>query len=189
MDDVDLRALLKRAFELVTPNLRHYYRVVRKAQIVKSYASDGRYWADVQPLRNDEGVDATEPVIRHVEIPVIWAGPRRGVVCPPTVGSLCDLEYYDGDPHYPRISNFRWHKNRAPECEVDGFIIQHAPGCHIKIDAGKNIVTITPASMETHVGGNMSVRVDGNVDLTVGGMVSIRASGSIALSGAVIDLN
>jgi len=139
MKSADLKALLKRVVELVMPNLRSYYRVVRKAKVVKTYASNGKYWADVQPLRNDESVDPDEPVIPKVEIPILWAGPNRGVVCPPEKGTYCDLEYYDGDPDYPRISNFRWHEKKAPKVEVGGFIIQRMPGVFIKIDKRNNM--------------------------------------------------
>jgi len=149
----DLKALLKRVVEIVMPNLRAYYRVVRKAKIVATYpAEDGRYWADVQPLRNDDSVDENEPVIPRVEIPIMWAGPNRGVVCPPLVDSLCDLEYYDGDPDFPRISNFRWTGNGAPACEVGAYVIHHSDGTYIKIDAGKNIIQITPANSTIEIG-------------------------------------
>lgn len=161
----NLLALLKRVFELAMPNLRTYYRIVRKAKVVKSYASDGRYWADVQPLRNDESVDDKEPVIQQVEIPIMWAGPKRGVVCPPLVGTFCDLGYYDGDPNYPRISNFRWHDMVAPEVEIGGLIIQREPGTHIKIDAENNIITITPANLSETVGGAWTARVVGAVNI------------------------
>ena len=116
------------------PNLRSYYRVVCKAKIVASYASDGRYYADVQPLRNDESPDTAEPVIPQVEISIMWGGANRGVVCPPAPGTLCDLSYYDGDPNYPRISNFRWQGNMAPECGLDELVIQQQPGVSIKIE-------------------------------------------------------
>ena len=33
-------------------------RLPRKGRVVKSYASDGTYWADVQPLRNDDSAEA-----------------------------------------------------------------------------------------------------------------------------------
>ncbi|MFH2064992.1 MAG: hypothetical protein ABIK15_07335 [Pseudomonadota bacterium] len=147
MRDSELKRLLKRVVELAMPDLRSYYRMVRKAKVVKTYASNGQYWADVQPLRNDENVDAKEPVISRVEIPILWAGPSRGVVCPPVVGALCDLSYYDGDPAFPRISNFRWKNNQAPGCELEAFIIQKGPGISIKIDAEDNIRIITSASV------------------------------------------
>ncbi|WP_291325234.1 baseplate assembly protein [Desulfovibrio sp. UCD-KL4C] len=155
----DLLTLLKRIVELAMPNLRTYYRITRKAKVVDTYASDGSYWADIQPLRNDESVDDTEPVIPKVEIPIIWAGPNRGVVCPPLPGTFCDLTYYDGDPDYPRISNFRWHVSAAPKCEVDGFIIQQQPGVHIKIDAESNIIHFTPANRISEIGKDRTSKV------------------------------
>lgn len=158
----DLKALLKRVVEIAMPNLRAYYRVVRKAKVVATYPSeDGRYWADVQPLRNDDSVDENEPVIPRVEIPIMWAGPNRGVVCPPLAGSLCDLEYYDGDPDFPRISNFRWTGNGAPACEVGAYVIHHSDGTYIKIDADKNILEITPANATTEIGGDKTETIGG----------------------------
>lgn len=136
---VDLKALLQRVVELVMPNLRHYYRVPRKGLVMKSYASAGAYYVDVQPLRNDDSVDTREPLLTKIEIPVIWGGPQRGVICPPLPGTLCDITYYDGDPNYPRISNFRWLKNKAPACDIGEFIIQQAPGVHIRITPAGDI--------------------------------------------------
>lgn len=175
MKDTDLKALLKRVVELVMPDLRSYYRIVRKAKVVKTYASDGSYWADVQPLRNDESVDASEPVIPRVEIPILWAGPKRGIVCPPAVGTFCDLTYYDGDPNYPRLSNFRWHGMIAPQVEIGGIVIQREPGTHIKIDAENNIIHLTPANRLNNIGGNKSDAVGGGWTIDVGGNANISA--------------
>ncbi|MGE4319619.1 MAG: baseplate assembly protein [Deferribacterales bacterium] len=147
MKNTDLKALLKRAVEIVMPNLRKYYRVVRKAKVVATYASDGRYFCDVQPLRNDESEDSNEPVLTCVEIPVIWAGQSRGIVCPPAVGSMCDLEYYDGDPSFPRISNFRWLNNGAPAAEVGDFIIQQSDGVYVRICANTDVEVRTPGDV------------------------------------------
>jgi len=159
---MNLVSLIQRAVEIAMPNLRAYYRVMRKARVVATYpAEDGRYWADVQPLRNDESVDENEPVIPRVEIPILWAGPGRGVVCPPLVGALCDLEYYDGDPNFPRISNFRWAEHGAPACEVGAFVIQHSDGTFIKIDADKNLIEVTPANRSAQVGGDKTETIGG----------------------------
>jgi len=165
MKSTDLKALLKRVVELVMPDLRSYYRVVRKAVIVKTYASDGRYWADVQPLRNDESVDGNEPVIPKVEIPIIWAGPNRGIVCPPVAGAFCDLEYYDGDPDYPRISNFRWHGQDAPVCAAGALIIQRGEGVYLMVDAENNIRLVTTAGLLAEIGGDWSTEADGTATL------------------------
>lgn len=179
--DTDLLRLLKRVVEMAMPNLRSYYRVTRKAKVVQSYASDGRYWADVQPLRNDDTPDPKEPVVPKVEIPILWGGPERGVVCPPMVGTLCDLSYYDGDPNYPRIANFRWEGNAAPACEVGAFVIQLDPTTYIKIDAGKNLIEVTPANRVATVGGNKTE--------TIGGVWTIKApliiqEGNVQATGA-----
>lgn len=177
----DLLRLIKRVVEVAMPNLRSYYRVTRKAKVVQTYASDGRYWADVQPLRNDDTPDPKEPVVPKVEIPVLWGGPERGVVCPPMVGTLCDLSYYDGDLNYPRISNFRWEGNAAPACEVGAFVIQLDPSTYIKIDAGKNLIEVTPANRVAEVGGNKTE--------TIGGVWTIKApliiqEGNVQATGA-----
>ena len=159
---VDLMALVKRIVELVMPDLRAYYRVPRKGKIVATYPSNGHYWADVQPLRNDDSIDESEPVIPKVEIPIMWAGPKRGVVCPPLVGTHCDITYYDGDPDFPRISNFRWHISQAPDCEVGAYIIQQIPGVHIKIDAKSNIIHVTPANRISEIGSDRTCEIGDN---------------------------
>lgn len=174
----DLLALMKRVVELAMPNLRNYYRITRKAKVVATYASKGVYYADVQPLRNDESVDENEPVIPKVEIPIMWAGPWRGVVCPPLKGTYCDLTYYDGDPDYPRISNFRWHVSQAPECEVDAFIIQQTPGVHIKIDAQSNIIHFTPANRINEIGDSRDEKIGVNNTRLVGEDERITVSGN-----------
>ncbi len=148
MAEQSLLSLLKRALELAMPDLRAYYRMTRKAKVVAAYASDGRYYADVQPLRNDESPDTSEPVIPKVEIPIVWGGPKRGIVCPPAVGTLCDLSYYDGDPNYPRISNFRWQMNGAPDCGLDELIIQQTPGVSLKIEKDGSFLTVSPEKLD-----------------------------------------
>ncbi len=124
----DLGALLKRAIELLMPQVKHYYKVVKKGKITKSYCQDGGYYADVQPLRNDDSEDESEPLLSKVELPVIWGGANRGIVCLPAKDTLCDIEYYNGDPNFPRISNIRWKGNKAPQADADEFLIQQEDG-------------------------------------------------------------
>jgi phage baseplate assembly protein gpV len=210
MTSSDLKALLKRVVEIVMPDLRRYYRVVRKAKVVKTYAAGGVYYADVQPLRNDESDDLNEPVVTHVEIPIIWAGQNRGVACPPVVGAYCDLSYYDGDPDYPRISNLRWHGMGAPAIDVNGFIIQQKPGVHIQIDPEGNISRMTESNIDDVAGENISHSAGQcwgasatrfasitapviylNGDVIVNGSLSVNGGGSfggsITSSGSIID--
>lgn len=175
MPEQSILSLLKRALELAMPDLRSYYRMTRKARIVASYASDGRYFADVQPLRNDESPDPDEPVIPQVEIPVMWGGPKRGIVCPPAVGTLCDLSYYDGDPNYPRISNFRWQGNFAPECGLNELIIQQTPGVSLKIEKDGSFLTVSPKNWTVTIGGNASIKAGGDASVEAGGTLTLKA--------------
>lgn len=200
MAEESILKTLKRAIELAMPDLRHYYRMTKKARIVASYASDGQYFADVQPLRNDESEDANEPVIPHVEIPIYWGGPQRGIVCPPAVGTLCDLSYYDGDPNYPRISNFRWQGNQAPQCGLEELVIQKSPEVSIKIDKDDCIITITPKDWTVKIEGNATIEARGNITLKAptifqkgnvvtegaeGGKAAIQQKGDINLDGNI----
>lgn len=186
--DVDLKKLLQRVVELVMPNLRHYYRVPRKGKVVKAYASDGQYWADVQPLRNDDSDDANEPLISRVEIPIMWGGPERGVVCPPLPGTLCDITYYDGDPNYPRISNFRWAKNKAPNCAIGGFVIQQKPGVFIEITPTGQIVSTTDTDKINAIGGDKLETVGGEWQINVVGAAAITAAESATVQAPQINL-
>lgn len=172
---VNLLALLRRVIELCMPDLRHCYRITRKAKVVASYPSDGKYYADVQPLRNDDTPDPKEPVVPKVEIPILWGGPKRGLVCPPDVGTHCDLSYYDGDPNYPRISNFRWLSHEAPECELTELIIQQEPGVSIKIDKKHKVITVTPTDVESEAGNDWTINAGNNVTIVAGSVATVKA--------------
>lgn len=159
MADESILSLLKKAIELGMPDLRNYYRITRKARVVASYASNGEYFVDVQPMRNDETDDASEPVVPHVAVPVLWGGPDRGVVCPPAVGTFCDLSYYDGDPNYPFISNIRWGLGQnTPKAELNEFVVQLEPGVEIRIDKEKKIINLTLKDIESEAGQNWTVK-------------------------------
>ena len=194
-DRSDLLDLIRELVEISMPDLRHYLCPVKKGKVVGVYASDGNYYCDVQPLRNDETVDDKAPVIAKVEIPVLWGGPNRGVVCPPVVGVHCDITYYDGDPNYPRVSNFRWHGMKAPKVDLNEFIIQLEPGVSIHIDKKKQIVTLTPENVNTEAGKDVSstagknwtVKAGDNADIEAGKDASINAKGGeVKISGATL---
>ena len=155
----DIVGAIRRLVELAMPDLRHYYRMTRKARVAAVYASDGEYFCDVQPLRNDESADPKEPLVPRVTLPVLWGGPDRGVVCPPVTGALCDLSYYDGDPNYPYISNIRWGGGmNAPKAALNEFVIQLENGVEIRIDKEKRVVTLTPQDVRTEAGKNWTVK-------------------------------
>ena len=175
MADANPLDILRKAIELAMPDFRHYYRMTRKARVVNAYASDGKYYADVQPLRNDETDDPKEPLIPRVEIPIMWGGPKRGIVCPPAVGTLCDLSYYDGDPNYPRISNFRWQTNGAPECGLNELVIQQTPGVSLKIEKDGSFLTVSPKNWTVEIGGDASIKAAGNATVEAAGNLTLKA--------------
>ncbi|HJA79939.1 MAG TPA: baseplate assembly protein [Candidatus Desulfovibrio intestinavium] len=175
MADANPLDILRKAIELVMPDFRHYYRMTRKARVVNAYASDGKYYADVQPLRNDETDDPKEPLIPRVEIPILWGGPQRGIVCPPAPGTLCDLSYYDGDPNYPRISNFRWQGNVAPECGLNELVIQQTPGVSIRIEQDGSFLTVSPRDWTVEIGGNASIKAGGDTTVEAAGTLTLQA--------------
>ncbi len=136
IDAADLRELLRRAVELAQPNLRKYVRMPRKGRIVTAYKADGTYYADVQPLTNDGSPDPNEPMYPKLDLPVIWGGGGRGVVCPPAAGTPCVIGYYDGDPCFPFIQDIRW--QQTPEADLEEFVIQLNPTTQFKIDKQGN---------------------------------------------------
>ncbi len=152
MERAALLKLLKRVFEIAMPDLRKQYRIMRLAKVVRSYAAEGDYWADVQILKNDGSDDESEPVITEVAIPVMWGGSGCGIVCPPAEGCLCDLSFYNGDPGFPVISNFRYESGSAVACDLGALVIQQEDGVFIKIDGDKNIKIETTADVEVVAG-------------------------------------
>ncbi len=140
----DLRELLRRAVELAQPNPRKYFRLPRKGKIVAAYKSNGTYYADVQVLTNDGSPDGDEPMYPKLDLPVIWGGPGRGVVCPPKAGTPCVVGYYDGDPNFPFIQDIRW--SQTPEAELEEFVIQLNKTTQFKIDKQGNFCFAADAS-------------------------------------------
>ncbi len=172
----NLMDLLRQVLEMAMPNIRHYYRNTRKAKVVATYpAGGGHYYADVKPLRNDESEDEREPVVPKVEIPTLWGGGGRGLVCPPEVGALCDLSYYDGDPNYPRISNFRG--MNPPDAKPGECVLQLEPGVEIRIDKDKQVVTLTSSNWKVNVAGSAEIKAAGGIQLQ--GEVEINGNASI----------
>lgn len=185
----DVVGMIRKIVELAMPNLRHYYRITRKARIVAVYACNGEYFADVQPLRNDESPDPKEPVVPRVALPVLWGGPDRGVVCPPVSGVLCDLAYYDGDPNYPYISNIRWGGGmNAPHAELNEFVIQLENGVEIRIDKEKRIVTLTPQNVATEAGKGWTVKAGDNATIQTGKDATLQAGNVANIVAPLINL-
>lgn len=96
---------------------------------------------------NDDRHDPAAPVIPEMEILLMWDGPDRGLVCPPTVGEYCDLGFYDGDSNSPYIGNFR-PNGKAPEAELDFLMIQHSPGIRIGFKPDSTTVIVKAPLIE-----------------------------------------
>jgi len=181
LDGRSLKKLLKAAVEAVAPDLRQSMKQSRRARItaVKPSAG-GSYVCSVQAVLNDGRPDPAAPVIPDVEIPVMWAGPNRGVVCPPTVGEFCDIGFYDGDANSPFITNFR-PNGQAPEAEEGAFMIQHGAGVRFGFKPDGTFVVQAPkvevTAPEVTFTGNLKI----NGNLSVQG--NINATGSITDSG------
>lgn len=185
----DLVGLIRKLVELAMPDLRHYYRLPRKARVVAVYASDGEYFCDVQPLRNDESADPKEPAVPRVALPVLWGGPDRGVVCPPVPGVLCDLAYYDGDPNYPYIANIRWGGGmNAPKAALNEFVIQLENGVELRIDKDKRVVTLTPQDVRTEAGKSWTVQAGDNATIQAGKDATVQAGNVANIVAPLINL-
>jgi hypothetical protein len=163
-----LKRLLKQVVELLMPDFDHYRKPLRKGQVIETYASDGRYICDIKILLNNNQPDEDEPIIKGVELPVIWGGAERGIVCPPAPGTYCDIEYYHGDPDYPRISNIRWHENGAPAVGVDELIIQQKSGVYIHIKEDSTIEIKTPSDRIEIADGKTTIKAGKGVDVDGG---------------------
>lgn len=185
----DIVGAIRRLVELAMPDLRHYYRMTKKAKVVAVYESSGEYFCDVQPLRNDESADPKEPVVPRVALPVLWGGPDRGVVCPPVTGALCDLSYYDGDPNYPFISNIRWGGGMsAPKAALNEFVIHLENGVEIRIDQEKRVVTLTPQDVRTEAGKSWTVKAGDNATIQAGKEATLQAGSVSHIIAPLINL-
>ncbi|MCL4514157.1 MAG: phage baseplate assembly protein V [Firmicutes bacterium] len=170
----ELAKVLKGVFLQLFPELRGYHFPIR-AKVVKVYEGAGRmdpfnhrYSVDVQPLSPDGSVNKKAPVIPDVEIPVLWAGPARGVYCLPVVGAIVRVAFYYNDPAQPFVDAILGEGFDSPAHPLGSFIVQHSDGTRIEIDAHKNIYLLTPAIIEMNAGAEAKVTVP-KVTLAGGG--------------------
>lgn len=186
----DIVGAIRRLVELAMPDLRHYYRMTRKARVAAVYASDGEYFCDVQPLRNDESADPKEPLVPRVALPVLWGRPGSGRgSARPVTGALCDLSYYDGDPNYPFISNIRWGGGMsAPKAALNEFVIQLENGVELRIDQEKRVVTLTPQDVRTEAGKNWTVKAGDNATIQAGKDATLQAGNVANIVAPLINL-
>lgn len=159
MESSRLMRLLRKTIETLFPWMAGPHHMVVLARVVKVHVAGGkmdefgaRYSVDVQPLAPDGSDDSNAPIVPDVELPVLWAGPDRGIYCLPEVGSIVRLGYYYHDPAQPYIDAVTGRGFSCPDHPVGSLIIQHSSGCRIEIDPDKVIRVITPEAVEVKAG-------------------------------------
>lgn len=144
----ELRRLIAVALRGLLPELAA--QPVVRARVVKVHGAAGpaselepRYSVDVEVLRRDGEVAADWPVVPDVPVPVLWAGPGRGVYCLPATGAVVRLGFEYGDRNRPYIESVT-----AEGFDVPG----HAQG-ELLIAAGASRVRIKGDGKIEIVGG------------------------------------
>lgn len=114
-----------------------------RARVVRAAGSSGgradelqpRYAVDVQVLRRDWSEDTDWPVLPDVEVPVLWAGPKRGVYALPKVKSIVRLGFYYDDPSQPFVDAVLGYGHELPGQSPDELVIAQGDGVEIRIGA------------------------------------------------------
>ena len=170
LDARRLKETFKQAIEAAAPDLRRLMAMPRRGKVTAVKPAGGTYVCSVQPVLANGRPDPDAPVIPDVEIPLMWAGPNRGLVCPPTVGEFCDVGFYDGDSNSPYITNFR-PNGQAPEAELDAFMLQHSPGIRIGFKPDGTFIVEAP-----------------KVEVTATEYVNVKGGARITLESPLIEL-
>lgn len=178
----DLRTALDRVLRAMFPGVFGARTTVR-ARVVKVRESAGkmsdldpRYSVDVQVLDRDGEPDPAWPIIPDVELPMLWAGPGRGVFCVPDVGAVVRVGFYHGDQNQPYIEAVTGMGYQSPSHPVGRFLIV----------SGETQVEITPTGDVIIRGANIQIT---GQHVTVSGPTSVngdaRVQGSVAVDGPV----
>ena len=133
---------------LCRPDLPSYYRVTRKAKVVTAYASDGQYFADVQPLGTTSSRTRMSRSSRTWKFRHSGGGPNRGVVCPPQAARCAIFPTMTATRTIRASTTSAGKGNGAPSCGLTELIVQQEPGTSIHIDKSHNVITLSPANWE-----------------------------------------
>jgi len=188
MADFDVRAfkrLLKQVIETIAPDLRRNMALPRLAKVTAVKPAGGTYVCSLQPVLNDRRPDPDAPVIPDVEIPIIWAGPDRGLVCPPKVDEYCVVGFYDGDPNSPFIINFR--PSSAPAAELDSLMIQHSPGVRLGFKPDGTVLVEAP-NIEAKATGHIKAEA-ATAEVTVGQSAEISAGAQVSITAPLVKID
>lgn len=191
----ELKKLLEKIIRAMFPELSNGYQFPIRAKVVKVHEGGGtvsdydkRYSVDVQPLTKDGTADPTKPVIPDVAIPVIWAGPNRGLFCLPKVGAIVRVGFYYWDAALPYVDAVLGDGYNVPAHPVDGLILQQSNGVKVVIEKSGKVLVQSEASTITVDGGDISV-ASPKINMTAqaisinGGAVSVDAAGNVSMCG------
>lgn len=152
-----LRVLVREAI----PDLRGIGYPV-KARVLKVHEGAGvmgpgraAYSVDVLVLDADGLPREDLPPLANVEVPVIWAGPGRGIYCLPPVGAVVRVGFYYNDPSRPFVDAVLGDGYTAPARLVGELVIQQADGVFVKIEQSGRIVLRSAAGQPVRVEGDL----------------------------------
>lgn len=194
-DTQELMRVLKKAVLAIFPELSGYHYPIR-GKVVKVNESGGRidefnrrYSVDVQPLKPDGSVDEMAPVIPDVEVPVIWAGPGRGIYASPEVGAIVRIGFYYNDPAQPFVDAILGDGYECPDHPPGALIIQHSDGTRIEIGQDRVIRIITEESREEKA--KKAWRLEAKNVEVIAEVVSVKGNlaveGNISATGTILD--
>lgn len=191
----ELKKLLEKIIRAMFPELSNGYQFPIRAKVVKVHEGGGtvsdydkRYSVDVQPLTKDGTADPTKPVIPDVAIPVIWAGPNRGLFCLPKVGAIVRVGFYYWDAALPYVDAVLGDGYNVPAHPVDGLILQQSNGVKVVMEpSGKVLIESSPSKITLTASG-VSVESP-QINMTAqsiginGGAISVDGSGNVTMCG------
>lgn len=191
----ELKKLLEKITRAMFPELSNGYQFPIRAKVVKVREGGGtvsdydkRYSVDVQPLTKDGTEDATKPVIPDVAIPVIWAGPDRGLFCLPKVGAIVRVGFYYWDAALPYVDAVLGDGYNVPAHPVDSLILQQSNGVKVVMEPSGKVMIKSDSSTITLTSSGVSVESP-LIDMKAqaisinGGAISVDGSGNVSVCG------
>lgn len=191
----ELKELLKKIVRAMFPELNNGYQFPIRARVVKVHEGGGkisdydkRYSVDVQPLTKDGTPDQTKPVIPDVAIPVVWAGPDRGLFCLPKVGAVVRVGFYYWDAALPYVDAVLGDGYNVPAHPVDSLILQQSNGVKVVMETSGNVLIKSDPSTITLTNSGITVESP-LINMTAesiainGGAISVDSSGNVSMCG------
>lgn len=190
----ELKELLQKIVRMMFPEMSGYQFPIR-AKVVKVHEGGGTvsdynkcYSVDVQPLTKDGTADVTKPVIPDVAIPVLWAGPDRGLFCLPKIGAIVRVGFYYWDAALPYVDAVLGDGYSVPAHPLDSLILQQSNGVKVVMEKSGKVLIQSEASTITVDGSDISV-ASPKINMTAqaisinGGAVSVDAAGNVSMCG------